>query len=219
MVLTVADVSRAALEALLEKYGLNLQLQPDAQAITGSYWGDSEAGIVDQTVFVRNDTPVHSLLHETCHLICMSSERRAQIDTDAGGDDLEEAAVCYLQVLLAEHPSHLEEGMELLEREYATDIGPVDLLCRDAEGRVVAFDQHLLSMKDNDQQQFPLARGVLGRQGRSAVASAAGRNAASPTGGDVTIGGLSPSRKHVEHDRSRLGATRCRAPARSAAVR
>lgn len=102
MVLTVADVSRAALEALLGKYGLELCPQADAEAITGSYWGDSEAGIVGLSVFVRNDTPVHSLLHETCHLICMSSERRAQLDTDAGGDDLEEAAVCFLQVLLAD---------------------------------------------------------------------------------------------------------------------
>ena len=68
-------------------------------------------------------------------------------------------------------------------------------------------------------QQFPLARGVLGRRCRSAEASGAGRDAASPTGGDVTIGGLSPSRKHVEHERSRRWSTKCRAPARSAAVR
>jgi len=53
-------------------------------------------------VFVREDTPVHSLLHETCHTICMDEQRRAGLDRDAGGDDLEEAAVCYLQVLLAD---------------------------------------------------------------------------------------------------------------------
>lgn len=45
-----------------------------------------------------------------------------------------------LQELLAEHPEVLEEGLTLLEREYATDIGPVDLLCRDADGRVVAVE-------------------------------------------------------------------------------
>jgi len=32
----------------------------------------------------------------------MTPERRAGLDTDAGGDDLEEAAVCYLQILLAD---------------------------------------------------------------------------------------------------------------------
>ncbi|MFH2073384.1 MAG: endonuclease NucS [Actinomycetota bacterium] len=45
-----------------------------------------------------------------------------------------------LQALLAEHPGQLEDGMELLEREYATEIGPVDLLCRDARGQVVAVE-------------------------------------------------------------------------------
>lgn len=102
MVQTVADVPKAALEALLGRFRLTLQLQPDGEPITGSFWGDSEAGVLGTTVFVRNDTPVHSLLHETCHVICMSADRRAALDTDAGGDDLEEAAVCYLQVLLAD---------------------------------------------------------------------------------------------------------------------
>lgn len=102
MVLNIADTNLAAIEALLGKYKLNLELQPDSEAITGSFWGDSEAGVVEHTVYVRSDTPVHSLLHETCHIICMSGGRRAELETDAGGDDLEEAAVCYLQVLLAD---------------------------------------------------------------------------------------------------------------------
>lgn len=72
------------------------------QPITGSFWGDSEAGIVADNVYVRADTPVHSLLHEACHTICMDEARRAGLNRDAGGDDLEEAAVCYLQVLLAD---------------------------------------------------------------------------------------------------------------------
>jgi len=77
-------------------------MQADDEPITGSYWGDTEAGVIGQTVFVRQDTPVHSLLHEACHIICMTGERREHLQTDAGGDDLEEAAVCYLQVILAD---------------------------------------------------------------------------------------------------------------------
>lgn len=73
-----------------------------ARDITGSFWGDSEAGIVALSVYVREDTPVHSLLHESCHTICMTRERREQLDRDAGGDDLEESAVCYLQIVLAD---------------------------------------------------------------------------------------------------------------------
>ncbi len=102
-VLTVADLTPGPLRALLDRYQLQLQLQADDEDIQGSFCGASEAGLVGTTVFVRSDTPVHSLLHEACHLICMTSERRVGLDRDAGGDDLEEAAVCYLQILLTDH--------------------------------------------------------------------------------------------------------------------
>jgi len=46
----------------------------------------------------------------------------------------------HLQVLLAGRPGALEEGLTLIRREYATDIGPVDLLCHDAEGGTVAVE-------------------------------------------------------------------------------
>ena len=99
----IADLAPEPLRALLDMYQLQLQLQAHDEDIQGSFWGASEAGLVGTTVFVRGDTPVHSLLHEACHLICMTSERRAGLNRDAGGDDPEEAAVCYLQILLADH--------------------------------------------------------------------------------------------------------------------
>jgi endonuclease len=43
-------------------------------------------------------------------------------------------------VLLAEHCQVLGEGWSLLRREYPTDIGPVDLLCRDSDGKTVAVE-------------------------------------------------------------------------------
>lgn len=46
----------------------------------------------------------------------------------------------HLQQLLAAHPSSMEEGLRLVRREYPTDIGPVDLLCRDPQGRAVAVE-------------------------------------------------------------------------------
>jgi hypothetical protein len=101
-VLRVADVSKEALRALLGRFHAILQIQPDGEEISGSFWGDSEAGLITNTVYVRRDTPIHSLLHETCHLVCMSEERRDALNRDAGGDDLEESAVCYLQILLAD---------------------------------------------------------------------------------------------------------------------
>ena len=97
----IADVVPASIEALLGKYGLELCMQPKHEPIKASFWGDEEAGIIGHTVYVRSDTPVHSFLHEACHIICMTQDRRQHVERNAGGDDLEEAAVCYLQLVLA----------------------------------------------------------------------------------------------------------------------
>lgn len=102
-VLTVSDTGHEQLGVLLGRFGLELVVEPDEASITGSFWGESEAGVVGRTVYVRTDTPVHSFLHESCHVICMDGQRRDGLDRDAGGDDLEESAVCYLQVVLADY--------------------------------------------------------------------------------------------------------------------
>jgi hypothetical protein len=91
-----------SLELLLDRYGLQLHLVSPEEVIPGSYWGEREAGLIGAKIFSRLDTPVHSVLHEASHFICMSPARRAGLERDAGGTDLEEAAVCYLQILLAD---------------------------------------------------------------------------------------------------------------------
>lgn len=101
-VTTVADVGIDEPSALLARFGLELIRVEAGEDIPGSYWGEPEAGVIGTRVYVRDDTPVHSLLHETCHVICMDDERRRKLNRDAGGDDLEESAVCYLQILLAD---------------------------------------------------------------------------------------------------------------------
>lgn len=99
--LSMGGLDRMAVAVLLDRYGLTLRMQPVDEPIAGSYWGDSEAGLVGSVLNARSDTPLHSVLHEAAHFICMSPERRAGLHTDAGGDDAEECAVCYLQLLLA----------------------------------------------------------------------------------------------------------------------
>jgi len=99
--LLLGAVDRIAVAALLDRYGLTLALVAPNEVIPGSYWGETEAGLRGDRLYAQLDTPVHSVLHEAGHYICMAPERRAGLDRDAGGDDLEEAAVCYLQVLLA----------------------------------------------------------------------------------------------------------------------
>ncbi|GAB3374794.1 hypothetical protein GCM10027431_27750 [Lysobacter rhizosphaerae] len=100
--LTLADIAVSDITALLARYGLQLQLVPDGDAIPGSYWGESEAGLIGTTVHARGDTPVHSLLHEAAHLIVLPPERRALVHTDATDSVEEEDAVCVLQALLGD---------------------------------------------------------------------------------------------------------------------
>jgi hypothetical protein len=116
-VVAVAALDRAELDALLAAYGARLVTVAPHEAIPGSYWGDAEAGLIGNCVFVRHDTPAHSLLHELCHFVCMSEERRATLATDAGGDDAEEAGVCYLQVLLAERLSGFSAARCLVDMD------------------------------------------------------------------------------------------------------
>lgn len=101
-VLMLSELPAGALRSLIEPRGLRvLVVSPDA-TIPGSYWGEREAGLIGDALYVRADTPVHSALHESCHFICMDENRRSQLHTDAGGDDVEESAVCYLQAVLAD---------------------------------------------------------------------------------------------------------------------
>jgi hypothetical protein len=101
-VLLVNGIDRLSLQILLDRYGLALQLVAPDEVIPGSYWGEREAGLMGSKIFARLDTPLHSVLHESAHFICMTPERRAGLHTDAGGDHSEENAVCYLQIVLAD---------------------------------------------------------------------------------------------------------------------
>ncbi|MFT4198756.1 MAG: hypothetical protein QM601_12780 [Pseudoxanthomonas sp.] len=101
-VLRVADLPWAELQALLAGFGLDLHRVAAGTPIPGSFWGEPEAGVIAHNVYVRDDTPLHSLLHEACHLIVLPPQRRALVHTDATDSDIEEDATCYLQVLLAD---------------------------------------------------------------------------------------------------------------------
>jgi len=104
-VLRLADVELAPVTGLLSRYGLSLKIIAAGKEIPGSYWGDEEAGLIGRELLVRSDTPLHSILHEACHYVCLDDTRRQAVHTDAGGDYDEENAVCYLQILLADHIS------------------------------------------------------------------------------------------------------------------
>ena len=101
-VLTVSDVGIDAVTGMLNRYGLQCIELAAGETIPGSYWGESEAGLIGSRIYWRSDTPLHSVLHEAGHFICMTEERRTQLEKDAGGDYDEENGVCFLQILLAD---------------------------------------------------------------------------------------------------------------------
>ncbi|AOD15778.1 hypothetical protein VB151_11325 [Xanthomonas fragariae] len=101
-VVCVGDIGLNAPAALLARYGLHLHRVDDSAPIPGSFWGEPEAGIIGCDVYVRDDTPVHSMLHEAGHLIVLPADKRAAVHTDATDSVDEEDATCYLQILLAE---------------------------------------------------------------------------------------------------------------------
>jgi hypothetical protein len=101
-VIEVSAVDRRRLTLLLQTFGLELVPVAHETDIPGSYWGEREAGLIGAKIYARADTPLHSLMHEGAHFICMAPARRAELHTNAGGDDAEESAVCYLQIVLTQ---------------------------------------------------------------------------------------------------------------------
>ena len=112
VVSSVSDFPFNSLQNLFQHYHLQLVLHPINKDIPGSYWGESEAGLIANKLYIRSDTPIHSLFHEACHYICMDEQRRKSVNTDAAGDYDEENAVCFLQILLADElPGYDKERM------------------------------------------------------------------------------------------------------------
>jgi endonuclease len=92
----------------------------------------SEDGQVEWLVTGKADDTLRILIEEIHH----DSSHELGVDPGLQKDGVEK----HLQELLAEHPATLATGLTLVRREYPTAIGPVDLMCRDAEGRSVAVE-------------------------------------------------------------------------------
>jgi hypothetical protein len=99
-VLRVGDPAHPSLVELVRRYGAELlqqALTPCCRAHTGAR---SEAGLRGRVVRARGP-PWHSVLHELSHYRVHDAGAAREPDRDAGGDDAEECAVCYLQIVLA----------------------------------------------------------------------------------------------------------------------
>ena len=99
--------------------------------------------------------------------VLSDSAHELGIDPGLSKDGVE----AHLQELLAADPTTISEGLVLVRREFPTDIGPVDLLCRDAEGHAVAIEVKRRGDIDGVEQlvrylerleRDPMLRGVRG---------------------------------------------------------
>jgi hypothetical protein len=158
-VLTLSDVDRASVALLLLRLDIDLRMVAPNDVIPGTYWGDSEAGLSGSTLYARADTPLHSVLHEAAHFVCMAPERRVGLHRDAGGDDGEENAVCYLQILLADELRQLGRGRMCADMDawgYSFRLGSARVwFDTDAEDARLWLQQHGIT-NSNGQLQWQL---------------------------------------------------------------
>ncbi len=91
-----------------------------------------DGGAVEWTVVGKDDDTLRIRLEE----VLSDATHDLGVDPGLQKDGVER----HLQELLADHPATLAEGLRLVRREYPTAIGPVDLMCRDAQGRSVAVE-------------------------------------------------------------------------------
>ena len=158
-VLTLGDIDRDNLAHLLARFQLQLTLVEDND-IPGSFWGDEEAGLIGQQLYARVDTPVHSILHESCHFICMDQLRRQQLDTNAAGDYAEENAVCYLQIMLADDIPEMGRKRMMQDMDawgYSFRLGSTRAWFeQDAEDALAWLRQHRLLQDDRPSYRLRL---------------------------------------------------------------
>jgi endonuclease len=81
-------------------------------------------------------SPKGEQLTITVHEVLAEMDHEMGIDPGLVKDGVE----AHLQELLAADPTSIDEGLRLVRREFPTDIGPVDLLCRDTDGGAVAIE-------------------------------------------------------------------------------
>ncbi len=114
----------------------SIAIHADAKAYKPLNWMNPPCTIteVDGTITVANPGGERLIIE----LLDVVFDERFELGDDPGlAKDGVEAE---LQELLAARVEALREDFKLVRREYPTDLGPVDLLCRDGEGRAVVVE-------------------------------------------------------------------------------
>lgn len=156
-----------ALRLIMVKADGCVAIHADGGAYKPLNWMNAPNRIVEHEDHWTVTNPKGEVLTITLHDVLSDSAHELGIDPGLSKDGVE----AHLQELLAADPTAIADGLSLVRREFATDIGPVDLLCRDAEGTAVAVEVKRRGEIDGVEQlarylermeRDPLLRGVRG---------------------------------------------------------
>jgi len=111
-------------------------IHADGGAYKPLNWMNAPNRLIEQEGSWEVTNPKGERLVITLHEVLSDSSHPMGIDPGLTKDGVE----AHLQELLASSPEAIEDGLVLVRREYPTAIGPVDLVCRDADGTVVAVE-------------------------------------------------------------------------------
>ncbi|NND74008.1 MAG: endonuclease NucS [Ilumatobacter sp.] len=111
-------------------------IHADGGAYKPLNWMNAPNTIVDNGDHWVISNPKQETLTITLHEVFSDVEQELGDDPGLQKDGVE----AHLQELLAAQPAAIETGLTLVRREYPTAIGPIDLVCRDADDTVVAVE-------------------------------------------------------------------------------
>jgi RecB family endonuclease NucS len=125
-----------AVRLLLFKADGSVAVHSDAKAYKPLNWMNPPCTVVDTGDVITVSTPKGERLVIELHDVLFDETYDLGDDPGLEKDGVE----AELQVLIAARVEALHDGLKLVRREYPTDLGPVDLLCRDDEGRAVVVE-------------------------------------------------------------------------------
>jgi len=125
-----------ALRLVLCKSDGSIAIHSDTKAYKPLNWMNPPCTIEESDGQIVARTPKGETLRIELHEIVQDTVIELGDDPGLEKDGVE----AELQVLLAARVAALRDDFTLIRREYPTDIGPVDLLCRDADGRTVVVE-------------------------------------------------------------------------------
>jgi RecB family endonuclease NucS len=130
-----ARLPRARRLLILKADG-SIAVHADAKAYKPLNWMTPPCRITESETGIVAENPKGERLTIELHEIFFDEQFELGDDPGLAKDGVE----AELQELLAARVAALREDLKLVRREYPTDLGPVDLLCRDGDGRAVVVE-------------------------------------------------------------------------------